>query len=355
MTRRRLLRPAGTPLLLADRTKEGRTAGLGDPARSSRRSAAAGRASLRGRRPRTHAGNSRVRRPPGDDRARSSPPASIASSSTSWMACASAAAARVGPPPALARTLAGRRGEAGRGKAPRKRRYCRGRRCASGRAAPPSAARANPRTASPDELRRIPGPSGSSPRPASRGWPSSASVCDEVHEAEAARVVVGDDLAVIQMQDDVVVLRVLRALVMERAGAMASAASMRNEPDMPRWAISVSPLSSLKQKIFRAARKRDDLPSRQPLARSRAGRESGCPPRRSSTFRIRAPTIAGSRPRRTVSTSGSSGIAMIPDDSEKGRAVFLQLDRADAMQAREARRACPAAPSPFRSASGQGR
>ena len=40
----------------------------------------------------------------------------------------------------------------------------------------------------------------------------------EVHEAEAPRVVIGDDPSVIEDENDVIVLRIFRPLVMELAG-----------------------------------------------------------------------------------------------------------------------------------------
>src|SRR5271166_783358 len=107
---------------------------------------------------------------------------------------------------------------------------------------------------------------------------------------------------------------------------------MRNDPDMPSWAISVSPLSRANRRYLarRATATIDLAVSRSAKRGGNGKRMSG---RLRSTRRIRAPSIAGSRPRRTVSTSGSSGMGMVPDDGEEGRAIFLQLDGADAVQA----------------------
>ena len=60
-------------------------------------------------------------------------------------------------------------------------------------------------------------PRGSGPRPARRGWASSAGVGHEVDEAEAAGVVEGEAGAVVEVEDDVVVLLRRRVRVVEGA------------------------------------------------------------------------------------------------------------------------------------------
>src|SRR5271166_4553561 len=115
-------------------------------------------------------------------------------------------------------------------------------------------------------------------------------------------------------------------------GVTVFAASIRNDPDMPRWAISVSPLSRLKRRYL-ARRARPIIRRAVNRCANRGGKGNRMSARRVSTLWIRAPSITGSRPRRTVSTSGNSGMGMVPDDSEEGCAVFLQLDGADAVKA----------------------
>ena len=140
---------------------------------------------------------------------------------------------------------------------------------------------------------------------------ASASLARQIHEAEASRIVIGDGLAVIEMQHDVIVLRVLRALAMEIAGRRhlrsLDAERARHAEMGDQGFAAVEP----KQKIFRAPVERDDPPPGQPLSkRGGKGKRMSC--RRNSTLSMRAPTIAGSRPRRTVSTSGSSGMGVVP-------------------------------------------
>src|SRR5690606_31713273 len=83
---------------------------------------------------------------------------------------------------------------------------------------------------------------------------------------------------------------------------------MRNDPDMPRWQISSGPPSvSMVRYLAR-------LPSetiRWPASRSEKTGEKGNrrAGRRVSAERMRAPSITGCKPRLTVSTSGSSGMA----------------------------------------------
>src|SRR3984957_8633284 len=101
---------------------------------------------------------------------------------------------------------------------------------------------------------------------------------------------------------------------------------------MPRCAMRVSPPSSWNRRYL-ARRLTSTMRWPVSLLAKAGGKGKRMSARRNWTSRIRAPSIAGVRPRRTVSTSGSSGIAGIPDRGEKDRAVFLQLDDADAMNA----------------------
>src|SRR5260370_17375543 len=113
---------------------------------------------------------------------------------------------------------------------------------------------------------------------------------------------------------------------------------------MPRCMMSVSPLSSPASRYFA---RRERCSTRRPVRRltKRSGNGNRKSGRRCSTSSIAAPTRTGARPRRTVSTSGISGIGMALDDGEEGRTVFLQLGDADAVNggkffeaARQARR-----------------
>ena len=122
------------------------------------------------------------------------------------------------------------------------------------------------RTASPGSRASNSGASGSAPSPRSRGWSASAPARRQIHEAEPSRIVVGDDRAVIE-----------DAGRRDRASDPSSARegnrpeskpppfSIRNEPDMPRCAIRVSPLSSSKRRYL-ARRPRSTI--RRPLSRA---------------------------------------------------------------------------------------
>ena len=80
--------------------------------------------------------------------------------------------------------------------------------------------------------------------------------------------------------------------------------------------------------IFGAAAERGDPAGRQAVRQSVRGRESADSGRRVSTRSIRAPSSTGCSPRRTVSTSGSSGMG--GDRCEEGRAVPAGRKAADA-------------------------
>ena len=95
---------------------------------------------------------------------------------------------------------------------------------------------------------------------------------DEIDEAEAARIVVGNGLAVIEMQRRRGRVSGLSKRSRWKApGIVVSAASTRNDPDMPRWAISVSPPSSWKSRYF--ARRASPAIRRPGQALAEAGRE----------------------------------------------------------------------------------
>jgi hypothetical protein len=87
----------------------------------------------------------------------------------------------------------------------------------------------------------------------------------------------------------------------------SSTRSTRNQPDMPRCITSVSPDESGVTRYF--ARRVTDI-TRVPIRR--AAKFSGSGPRKSARRAItaskRAPAITGSSIRRTVSTSGNSGM-----------------------------------------------
>jgi hypothetical protein len=86
-------------------------------------------------------------------------------------------------------------------------------------------------------------------------------------------------------------------------------ASMRKEPDMPRWEMMVLPSS---RSISRYLARRPSETIVRPDAfspRTPRERESADLSRRSSSRAIRAPSIVGASPRFTVSTSGNSGIS----------------------------------------------
>ena len=213
-----MTRRSGKPLLLAFRTIEGRPAGLCKVGRWFRGTAAARSAGLPGRRPRIRAGNIRARHWLGGGRARSSrPPRSL---------------------------LRGRRGSLrralrGAGRSAARVRQDAGWPCWRKAGAEKSLAdinvaqsgdaflieqrRLQRRAGAGEQLRQTQcasnsGASGSSPRPASLGWVLRALRSRQIHEAKPAWVVVGDDIAIIEEHDDVIVLGVLRAFAEERAG-----------------------------------------------------------------------------------------------------------------------------------------
>src|SRR5690606_4986427 len=122
----------------------------------------------------------------------------------------------------------------------------------------------------------------------------------EQHEAKTARVVIDDarrfSLFRREVEDDMVMSGVLRSLIVEIAGDLAlsilfdaEGAGHAEMADQNRPAVDMRRPSS-----------------RAPKGEGRGKRRSG---RRASTLSMRAPSITGCRPRRTVSTSGSSGMA----------------------------------------------
>src|SRR5215217_2560957 len=92
---------------------------------------------------------------------------------------------------------------------------------------------------------------------------------------------------------------------------------------MPRWVTQVSPVDrGMSRYLARRSMRSTVAPS------SRAGKRSGKGKRRSGRFwrtRVRvAPTMTGSSPRRTVSTSGSSGIERAPAEPEQGQGFLRE-------------------------------
>ena len=255
------------------------------------------------------------------------------------------AAASARPPRATA--------TAARGAAPRRHRCCRARRCAAGRAARSSAASARPPAVRRAARRVKSSPSGSTPSSANSGCASSASGRDQRHVAEAARVVVDDARAARETEHDVVVRRRLRRARDEtRRPRLVLDAERAGHAEMHHQRLAGIELA---EQIFRATPQREDRSAPSSRSTNLSGNGKRRSGRRISTRAIRAPTNVGARPRRTVSTSGSSGIRMVLDDRQERRAVFLQLRRADAVDARRDRRAFAASPSPFRSACGRER
>ena len=118
-------------------------------------------------------------------------------------------------------------------------------------------------------------------------------------------------------------------------GVVVSAASTRNEPDMPRWAISVSPLVEPKQEIFRPPRRASDPPSRQALAEAGRERKADVLPPQLDLFDPRADHRRLEPAPDGLDLRQLRHCPMVPNDGEKRGPVFLQLDRADAVQAGE--------------------
>ncbi len=88
-----------------------------------------------------------------------------------------------------------------------------------------------------------------------------------------------------------------------------SAASIRNEPDMPRWQIRTGAALEMHGQVFGAPAERGDAPAGQASRRSVRETESADPAAASRPRRSARPPSTGCRPRRTVSTSGSSGMS----------------------------------------------
>ena len=130
----------------------------------------------------------------------------------------------------------------------------------------------------------------------------------QIHEAEAAGVVIGDGRAGRELEHHMVVGAGAAVLVMELARhALRAARVTRKRPDMPRCMTSTSPEERSASRYL--ARRLEGLtPALRGARRTAPGRGSADRAGAASTRVKRAPTMAGSRPRRTVSTSGSSGI-----------------------------------------------
>ncbi len=130
---------------------------------------------------------------------------------------------------------------------------------------------------------------------------------DQQHEAEAARVVVDDPRAALQEGPRGRAPPPSSGHDGSRpASPPRRPASMRNEPDMPRCMRSTVPSSSSASRYLARRRRADDRPALQP-GRETLGKGKRRSGRRASHARC-APPITGASPRRTVSTSGSSGI-----------------------------------------------
>ena len=101
---------------------------------------------------------------------------------------------------------------------------------------------------------------------------------NEIHEAEAPRIVVGDDPAVIQMQDDVVVPGILGALEMEGARSRRLRGLDAERAGHSEMREQRCPVVELEQKIFGAPRQPDDPPSRQALPEAGRKWKTNVPP-----------------------------------------------------------------------------
>ncbi len=185
--------------------------------------------------------------------------------------------------------------------------------------------------------------SGSTPRSRNSGWSARPFVGARVHRAETPGVVVDDARAAIEREDDVVVRF---AFSPARGGTAATSVcpprSTRNEPDMPRCMMSVSPPSSAASRYLARRVKASIL---RPVSRS--AKRSGKGTRRSPPPRL--------DPRRSA----------CPPSRARGRAApsRLRAAQASAWSRITARKAAPyfcslAAPTPWiaaRSSSVRGR
>ena len=178
-----------------------------------------------------------------------------------------------------------------------------------------SGVRERRRTASPGNGRRIRAPAvrrrAAQPRVV-RERPASR----QIHEAEPSRVVVGDDRIHYRDEHDVVVLRVLRPLVMEvaRRSRLLDPEGARHAEVRDQGLASVE----LEEEVFGPPAHIDDPPAAQPVLERGGETGTGCRGAAIRLCRRGRQASMGMRPRRTVSTSGSSGMHAVADHGEKG-------------------------------------
>ena len=164
-------------------------------------------------------------------------------------------------------------------------------------------------------------PSGSGPSARSSGSSSSFAARHELHRAEAARIVEAHRRARRHVEHHMVVRQVLGAVVIIRARrrpspAVALDAERARHAEMHHQHVAGRQIG---QQIFRApAEPADGLALRGACTKS-FGSGQRRSPRCATTLSKRAPSITGASPRRTVSTSGSSGI--------QAAALMLALSR----------------------------
>ena len=154
-------------------------------------------------------------------------------------------------------------------------------------------------------------PSGSGPSARNSGSSSSSVARDELHQAEAARIVERDDRAPYDMWNT----------TWSCAACLASGRDGTRPACVSRAACERRGTSPTCRDASAARRRTTDRPA--DIWRAGRARRRSCPssrsaksfgsgqrrsPRRASTLTKRAPSITGASPRRTVSTSGSSGM-----------------------------------------------
>ena len=225
--------------------------------------------------------------------------------------------ARRGPRPPASRPRAAvtSRGEAQRrdprpATAPRRRRCCRGPPPPAGRSSTAltgvaPAARAARRDSAPSK----PLPSGSGPSPASSRCASSSAV-GQRSTAPKRRASLKVTRAPPSMSSTTWSCFSGAGCAWWNAPTCAPETSSR--PDMPRCTISVSPRSRSASRYFDRRRSAGHPRAGQPLAPAAAGTASAGRAGGPRRARSRRPASTGSRPRRTVSTSGSSGTCALP-------------------------------------------
>ena len=152
---------------------------------------------------------------------------------------------------------------------------------------------------------------------------SSVVARDQLHEAEAARIVERDDRAVRHVEHDVIVRRELAARVMEFAGRplVARRAARGTSPTCRDASAAPRRTTDRRADIWRAGQARSTVAPSSRLLKffGNGKRRSG---RRCSTRTKRAPSITGCSPRRTVSTSGSSGMVSSVHEMNRTHALL---------------------------------